>query len=188
MSSPTAIYFTGDPEANALLARDPFALLVGFALDQQVTVPTAFSGPLKLQQRLGHLDPARIASLPLDELEAVFRQTPAVHRFPGSMAKRIHELAAVIADAYDGDAARLWNDAADAQELEGRIRALPGFGDMKVVGLGATLARRFGVTLAEPLAPAYPCLGDVDSPEALEAYQAAKRAKKAARRAESASS
>lgn len=188
MAAPAAIYFTGDPEANALLADDPFALLVGFALDQQVTVPTAFAGPLKLRQRLGHLDPSRIASLPIDELEGVFRQAPAVHRFPGNMAKRIHALAAVIADAYDGDASRVWTEATDAHELEGRIRALPGFGDMKVVGLGATLARRFGVKVAEPLAPSYPCLGDVDSPEALEAYQAAKRAHRSARRTEAASS
>ena len=183
MAKPTAIHFTGDPEADALLARKPLALVIGFALDQQVTVPTAFAGPLKLQQRLGHLDAARIAGLPPDELEAAFREKPAVHRFPGSMAKRVQELCAIVADEYGGDAARIWTDAADAADLEARIRALPGFGDMKVVGLGSTLALRLGIKVAEPLVPNHPCLGSVDSPEALEAYQAAKREKKAAARA-----
>lgn len=186
MTRPTAIHFTGNAEADALLASDPFALLVGFALDQQVTVPTAFLGPLKLKQRLGHLDPETIAMLPEDELLAAFRQTPAVHRFPGSMAKRVRELAATIADEYGGDASKVW-DTKDSAELERRIRALPGFGDMKVTGLGATLAKRFGVKVAQPLVPDHPCLGDVDSAEALEAYQAAKRAHRSARRAEAAS-
>lgn len=182
MPRPKAIHFTGDPDADALLAANPFALLVGFALDQQVTVQQAFAGPLKLQQRLGHLDPARIASMEPDTLEAAFRQTPAVHRFPGNMAKRIRELAALVAAEYDGDAERLWKGVSDTAELERRIRALPGFGDMKVKGFGATLARRFGVKAAEPLAPPHPTLGDVDSIEALEAYQAAKRARKASAR------
>jgi uncharacterized HhH-GPD family protein len=180
---PKAIHFTGNPEADALLADDPFALLVGFALDQQVTVPTAFLGPLKIKQRLGHLDPAKIAALPPDGLDTVFRQPPAVHRFPGNMATRVRELAATIAADYDGDTSRLWKTATSSEELERRIRALPGFGDMKVVGYGSTLAKRLGVKLAEPLVPDHPCLGDVDSPEALEVYQAAKRAKKAAARA-----
>jgi uncharacterized HhH-GPD family protein len=188
VTEPGAIHFTGDPEADRLLAEDPLALLIGFALDQQVTVPTAFAGPLKLRQRLGHLDPGRIAAMDEDELDAVFRQTPAVHRFPGSMAKRVQALCAIVEDAYGGDASRIWRDARDAADLEARIRALPGFGDMKVIALGATLAKRFGVDAARPLAPAFMTLGDVDSPEALEAYQAAKRAHRAARRAESASS
>ncbi|MFN8222011.1 MAG: HhH-GPD-type base excision DNA repair protein [Gaiellales bacterium] len=184
MAKPRAIHFTGNAEADELLARDPFALLVGFALDQQVTVPTAFLGPLKLKQRLGHLDPAKIAALPDDELLAAFRQTPAVHRFPGNMAKRVRELAATIADDYGGDASKVWATK-DTTELERRIRALPGFGEMKVVGLGSTLAKRLGVKVALPLVPDHPCLGDVDSPEALEAYQAAKRAHKQALRASS---
>jgi uncharacterized HhH-GPD family protein len=183
MARPQAIHFTGDPEADRLLAEDPLALLIGFALDQQVTVPTAFLGPLKLRQRLGHLDPARIAAMDADALDAVFRQTPAVHRFPANMAKRVQALCAIVTDEYGGDASRIWREARDANELEARIRALPGFGDMKVIALGATLAKRFGVTTAEPLAPSFMTLGDVDSPEALEAYQAAKRAKKAAARA-----
>jgi uncharacterized HhH-GPD family protein len=183
MPKPRFIHFTGDPDADRLLAESPLALLIGFALDQQVTVQTAFAGPLKLQQRLGHLDAARIAATPPDELEAAFRERPAIHRFPGSMARRVRELCALVDAEYGGDASRLWTEAKDARDLESRIRALPGFGDMKVIALGATLAKRFGVDTAEPLAPAFTTLGDVDSPEALEAYQAAKRARKAAGRA-----
>lgn len=188
MPVPDAIHFTGDAEADALLASSPLALVIGFALDQQVPVPVAFSGPLKLERRLGHLEAARIAAMPPDELEAVFREKPAVHRFPGSMARRVQELCALVADDYGGDASRLWTEAADAGDLERRIRALPGFGDMKVVGLGSTLALRLGVDVAAPLVPDHPCLGNVDSPEALAAYQAAKRARRSARRAEAASS
>lgn len=187
MAGARAIHFTGEAEADELLAADPFALLVGFALDQQVPVPTAFAGPLKLKQRLGTLDPKRIASLPPDALETAFREKPAVHRFPGSMAKRVHELAATVSEEYDGKAERIWTTAKDTGELEARIRALPGFGDMKVVGLGSTLAKRLGVEVAAPLVPDHPCLGDVDSPEALAAYQAAKRAYKRASREAAAS-
>ncbi|HET8743471.1 MAG TPA: HhH-GPD-type base excision DNA repair protein [Gaiella sp.] len=183
---PEVLHFTGDPEADALIARDPLALLIGFALDQQVTVPTAFAGPLKLRQRLGTLDAAEIAATDPARLEAVFRERPAIHRFPGSMAKRVQELCALVASEYDGDASRLWTEAGDAKELERRIRALPGFGDMKVMALGAVLAKRFGVAAAGPLAPDFPTLGDVDSIEALEDYQAAKRARKAELRARTA--
>jgi uncharacterized HhH-GPD family protein len=159
VAKPQAIHFTGDPEADALLAREPLALLIGFALDQQITVQQAFAGPLKLEQRLGHLDAARIAAIELDALEAVFRETPAVHRFPGNMAKRVRALCALVADEYGGDASRLWREAADTADLERRIRELPGFGDMKVVGLGSTLALRLGVKVAQPLVPDHPCLG-----------------------------
>ena len=184
MPSPDRLHFTGDDAADALIARDPLALLIGFALDQQITVQTAFAGPLKLQLRLGSLDAGTIAATDPAELEAMFRQPPAIHRFPGSMAKRVHDLCAHIEAEYDGRAERVWTEATDAMELERRIRALPGFGDMKVKALGAVLAKRFGVEAAKPLAPSYPTLGDVDSVEALEAYQAAKRAHKRARRAE----
>ena len=180
---PDALHFTGEPEADALLAREPLALLVGFALDQQVTVQKAFSGPLELQRRLGSLDAGRIAAMPPDELEEVFRRKPALHRFPGAMAKRVQELCAHIRDEYAGDAGRIWRDASDPTELRRRIEALPGFGEMKVKSLSAVLAKRFGVAAAEPLAPDHPTLGDVDSLEALEEYQAAKRAHKAAVRA-----
>jgi uncharacterized HhH-GPD family protein len=185
---PDALHFTGDAAADALIARDPLALLIGFALDQQVTVQTAFAGPLKLQQRLGSLDAGVIAATDPAELEAMFRQPPAIHRFPGSMAKRVHDLARHVADEYDGHAERVWSEATDANDLERRIRALPGFGDMKVLALSAVLAKRFGVEVAKPLAPSFPTLGDVDSVEALHEYQAAKRAHKAARRAQVSSS
>src|SRR5215203_3160950 len=131
------LYFTGNDDADALLASDPFALLVGFALDQQVPVPTAFTGPLKLKQRLGTLDPARL-------LEA-FREKPAIHRFPGSMAERVQQLARLVEDEYGGDASRLWNEASDGADLRKRIAGLPGFGEMKIKALGSVLAKRFGV-------------------------------------------
>jgi uncharacterized HhH-GPD family protein len=173
---PDRLYLTDDDEACRLLAEDPFALLVGLALDQQVTVQQAFAGPLKLKQRLGTLEPAAVAAA---DLEPAFREKPAVHRFPGSMATRVRELAAVVAEDYGGDASRIWREARDADDLRRRIEALPGFGEMKVKTLSAILARRFGVAAAEPLVPAHPTLGDVDSPEALADYQAAKRAHKA---------
>jgi uncharacterized HhH-GPD family protein len=178
-----ALYFTDDPEACTLIARDPFALLIGFAIDQQVTVQKAFAGPLALKQRVGTLEPARLAEL---DLEEAFREKPAIHRFPGSMAGRVRELAAVVAEDYGGDASRIWNDAADADDLRRRLAALPGFGPMKVTTLASVLAKRLGVAKAAPLVPAHRTLGDVDSREALLDYQAAKRARKAAMRAEAA--
>lgn len=183
MKHPPALHFTGNAEADALLAREPLALLIGFALDQQVPVQTAFLGPLKLQQRLGHLDATRIAAIDPDRLDVAFREKPAVHRFPGNMAKRVQELCALVASEYGGDAGRVWGEATNAADLERRIRELPGFGDMKVIALGSVLAKRFGVATAQPLVPAHPTLGDVDSAEALEAYQAKKRARKAELRA-----
>ncbi len=180
--TPTAIHFTGDAEADALLAREPLALLIGFALDQQVPVQTAFTGPLKLQRRLGRLDAAEIAGLEPDRLEAAFREKPAVHRFPGNMAKRVRELCAVVATEYDGDAERVWAEATDGADLRRRIEGLPGFGEMKVKALGSVLAKRFGVEAARELVPPHPTLGDVDSAEALERYQGQKRAYKAAQR------
>jgi uncharacterized HhH-GPD family protein len=185
---PDALHFTGDAEADALIANDPLALLIGFALDQQITVQTAFAGPLKLLQRLGTLDAATIAATDPAELEAMFRTPPAIHRFPGSMAKRVHDLSRHVADEYDGHAERVWTEAKDAKDLERRIRALPGFGDMKVLALSAVLSKRFGVEVAKPLAPSFPTLGDVDSVEALNEYQAAKRAHKAALRAQATAS
>jgi uncharacterized HhH-GPD family protein len=184
VTSPERLHFTGDHEADALIARDPFALLVGFAIDQQVPVQTAFSGPLKLKQRLGTLEPGAIAATDPARLEQVFREKPAIHRFPGAMAQRIQELAQHVVDVYGGDAARLWNEAADAAELRKRIQALPGYGEMKVKAFSAVLAKRFGVRVADELAPSHPTLGDVDSPEALERYQTLKREYKARMRAE----
>jgi uncharacterized HhH-GPD family protein len=185
VSAPERLYFTNSDEANALIAREPLALLIGFVLDQQVSVQTAFIGPLKIKERLGTLDAGDIASTDPDRLEAVFRERPAVHRFPGSMAMRVRDLSAHIEAEYDGDAARLWREPGDATELRRRIEALPGFGEMKVKALSAVLAKRFGVATAQELTPSYPTLGDVDSREALENYQALKREWKAKMRAES---
>src|SRR5882757_3035756 len=173
---PDQLHFTPSDEANALIASDPMALLVGFVLDQQVTVQKAFSGPLALKEQLGSIDAATLASA---DLEPVFRERPAIHRFPGNMAKRVHDLAVHVLDRYDGDAARVWTDAADADELRANLAALPGFGEMKIKALGAVLSKRFGVTVADDLVPWHPTLGDVDSAEALTDYQSAKRAHKA---------
>jgi uncharacterized HhH-GPD family protein len=173
---PERLHFTDSDEANELIATDPMALLVGFVLDQQVTVQKAFSGPLAIKERLGSLDAATLADA---ELEPVFRERPAIHRFPGSMAQRVHDLAVHVRDTYDGDAARVWTDAADAKELRANLSALPGFGEMKIKALGAVLAKRFGVEAAEALVPGHPTLGDVDSAQALADYQAEKRVHKA---------
>jgi uncharacterized HhH-GPD family protein len=174
------LHFTDDDAANELIARDPFALLVGFVLDQQVTVQKAFAGPLVLRERLGTLDPGALAAA---DLEPVFKERPAIHRFPGAMAKRVRDLAVHIEERYDGDAAGAWAGVDSPEELRGNLRALPGFGEMKVKALASVLAKRFGVTAAEPLVPDHPTLGDVDSAEALASYQAAKRAYKASLRA-----
>ena len=173
---PEALWFTDDEEACRLLADDPFALLVGFALDQQVTVQQAFLGPLRLKERLGTLDPRKVAKA---DLEPLFREKPAIHRFPGSMAERVRDLAETVTDEYGGDASRIWKEAADGPDLRRRIGALPGFGEMKIKSLGAVLAKRFGVPVAQELVPGHPTLGDVDSARALTDYQAAKKAHKA---------
>ena len=184
MQAPDRLYYTGVDEADELIAHDPFALLVGFALDQQVPVPTAFQGPWKLKQRLGTLDPGKVAATDPARLEQVFREKPAIHRFPGAMASRVQELAAQVTEDYGGDASRIWREAEDGADLRKRISSLPGFGQMKVKALGAVLWKRFGVADAEALDPGHPTLGDVDSPQALEEYQAKKRAHKAKLRAE----
>jgi uncharacterized HhH-GPD family protein len=173
---PDRLHFTDSDEANELIAQDPMALLVGFALDQQVSVQKAFAGPLALKQRLGSIDAKTLAEA---DLEPVFREKPAIHRFPGAMAKRVHDLAEYIRDAYDGDAARVWADATVGDELRANLEALPGFGEMKVKALGAVLAKRFKVKHAKPLVPWHPTLGDVTSKKALEDYQAKKREHKA---------
>jgi uncharacterized HhH-GPD family protein len=173
---PDRLHFTDSDEANALIASDPMALLVGFALDQQVPVQKAFSGPLVLKERIGAIDADTLASA---DLEPVFREKPAIHRFPGSMAARVHDLAVHVRERYDGDAARVWTDAADSDTLRANLAALPGFGEMKVKALGSVLAKRFGIDAARELVPPHPTLGDVDSPQALTDYQAAKRIHKA---------
>jgi uncharacterized HhH-GPD family protein len=180
---PDALWFTDDPAACKLLADDPFALLVGFAIDQQVPVQKAFAGPYVLRERAKTLDPRKLAKL---DLAPLFAERPAIHRFPSAMAERVRELAAVVSEDYAGDASRIWGEAADGKDLKKRIGALPGFGPMKITALGSVLAKRFGVEVAQPLVPSHPTLGDVDSPEALERYQSAKRAYKAELRARAA--
>ena len=136
---PDRLYFTDSDEANALIATDPMALLIGFALDQQVTVQKAFMGPLVLRERLGAIDAATLATA---DLEPVFRERPAIHRYPGNMARRVHDLAVYVRDRYDGDAARVWTDAADGDQLRANVAGLPGFGEMKIKSLGSVAASR----------------------------------------------
>jgi len=178
--------FTGNDEADQLLVDDPNALLFGFVLDQQVPLQKAFSGPYELKKRIGTLDPRRIAAMDPAQLETVFRERPALHRFPANMARRTQDLAAALARDYDGDAGRIWRDAATGKELEQRLLALPGIGEMKAKTLIAIIGKRLGVKPPgwDEVAPTHPTLGDVDSPETLAEYQAGKRAKKAAMRAE----
>lgn len=177
--------FSGDDEADRLLVAEPLALLIGFALDQQVTVQKAFSGPAELRRRLGHLDAAMIATMDPAALDLVFRERPALHRFPGAMAGKVQALAAAIASEYDNDAGRVWGAATDGPDLRRRLLGLPGIGEMKAAALIAILAKRLGVRLPglEDVMPTHPTLGDVDSPEALATYQAGKRAHKAELRA-----
>jgi uncharacterized HhH-GPD family protein len=183
---PARLHYTGNDEADALLADDPLALLIGFALDQQVTVQKAFSGPLDLRNRLGHLDARRIAATDPAALDRVFRERPALHRFPGSMAGKVQALCAFITERYGGDASRIWREAKDGRDLQARLLGLPGFGEMKARTVLAVLGKRFGVSLPgmADVMPRHPTLGDVDSPEALASYQAGKRAYKASMRAQ----
>ena len=182
---PDHLPFTGDREADELIAADPLALLIGFALDQQVTVQKAFSGPLELRKRTGSLDARTIATMDPEALDSAFRTPPALHRFPGNMAKRVRDLCQAIADDYDGDASRIWTGAADAHDLHRRLIALPGIGEMKAGTIVALLGKRFGIKPAgwDEVVPSTPTLGDVDSAEALAEYQAGKRERKAAARA-----
>jgi uncharacterized HhH-GPD family protein len=183
--APSRLHFTGNDEADALLAEEPLALLIGFVLDQQVPVQKAFSGPLELKRRIGTLDASAIAGMDPGELDSAFRERPALHRFPGTMAMRTQELCAAVATDYDGDAARIWTEASDGRDLEQRLLDLPGIGPMKARSLIAILGKRFGIKPPgwEDVAPSHPTLGDVDSLEALLDYQAKKRAHKAAMRA-----
>ena len=180
------LHFTADEEANRLLVAEPLALLIGFVLDQQVPLTRAFASPLELKHRLGGLDARAIAAMSPDELEAVFKEKPALHRFPGSMAKRTGDLCQLLVEEYDGEAERVWAGAASGEELRERIAALPGFGEMKVGSLAAVLAKRLDVRPPgiEDVLPKHPTIGDVSSSAELESYQAHKRAMKQAARAE----
>ncbi|QDB80001.1 Fe-S cluster assembly protein HesB [Georgenia wutianyii] len=140
------LHFTGDADADHLLSTDPLALIIGMLLDQQVAMETAFAGPYKLQQRFGGFDAARLAAMDPDELTDVMRQTPAVHRYPGSMAKRIIALSGAVVEDYDGDVARLWTDGdPDGAEILRRLKKLPGFGEQKARIFLALLGKQCGL-------------------------------------------
>jgi uncharacterized HhH-GPD family protein len=185
-SMPPRLPYTGNDEADELISTDALALLVGFALDQQVTVQKAFSGPWEIRRRLGRFDAATLAAMDPAELDRVFRERPAIHRFPGSMAGKVQALSAYIVANYDGDATRIWSQAEDGRELQRRLLELPGFGEMKARTVLSVLAKRYGVKLPglDDVLPQHPTLGDVDSPEALASYQAGKRAHTASMRAQ----
>jgi uncharacterized HhH-GPD family protein len=185
MTAPV-IRVTGDDDADRLLSEDPLALLIGMLLDQLVPMEWAFRGPLRLRERLGALDAAGIAARSPDELEAVFRRPPALHRFPSAMAQRTHALCRHLVEHYDGQAGRVWSDVGDGRALLRRLRALPGYGDEKARIFIAVLAKRFGVLpagwreAAAPFSDDVPrSVADVDSPEALQRVRAFKRAQRA---------
>lgn len=141
------LQLTSDPAADSLLSSDPFALLVGMLLDQQIAMEVAFAGPRKIADRVDGFDARSIAEADPDEFVAVCAQTPAVHRFPGSMAKRIQDLARAIVDRYDGNTAGLWTDGEpDGPEVLRRLKALPGFGEQKAKIFLALLGKQYGVT------------------------------------------
>jgi len=175
------IVWTDDPEANRLLETDPLALLIGLVLDQQVKMEKAFAGPYELKRRLGHLDVRRIARMDPDKLGAVFRERPALHRFPGSMATRVQALCQTVVADFGGDAASVWTAAADGSDLAARIKKLPGFGEMKVKILIAVLAKKFGVRPRgwEKHAATWHTVADVDSGESMAHARQVKREMKA---------
>ena len=182
-----AINITGDPDADKVLTDDPFALLLGMLLDQQYRMEDAFKGPHKLVTRLGHLDPARIASMDPDEFKALASQPPAIHRFPGSMATKVQALSQIIETQYDGDATRLWTDAATGQELLRRIQQLPGFGKQKAQIFVALLAKQLGVrpegweaAVGAYAEAGYRSVADVVDQDSLQKVRAYKQEKKAA--------
>jgi len=184
----STFFMTGDPEADGLLASEPLALLIGMLLDQQVPMEWAFGAPARLKDRLGgRLDAATIAEMDPDELAAVFKGPPALHRFPGSMAKRTQALCAALVASYDGRAEVLWEGAATGSELLRRLKALPGFGDEKARIFLAVLGKRLGVQPPGWEEAAVPfsderrrSVADAVSPEALEEVRAFKRERKAA--------
>ena len=178
------IVWTQDPAANHLLETDPLALLIGLVLDQQVKMEKALGGPYELKRRLGHLDARKIAAMDPEQLDAVFRQRPALHRFPGSMARRVQAMCQVVVDDYGADARSVWSEARDGDDLAARIKKLPGFGEMKVKILVAVLAKKFGVKPRgwEKHAASWHTVADVDSAESMVHARAVKREMKADKR------
>ena len=185
MSAPVPL--TGEPQADELLGKDPLALLLGMLLDQQIPMEWAFRGPYTLQERMGSpLDAATIASMDPAALESLFKGPPAVHRFPGSMAKRAQALCQALVDDWGGDAGALWRDVESGDELLRRVKALPGFGVQKAKIFCALLAKRFDVRPAGWEAATAPysddqprSVADIDSPETLARVREWKRAMKA---------
>jgi uncharacterized HhH-GPD family protein len=175
------IVWTDNPEANALLESDPLALLIGMVLDQQVKMEKAFGGPYELKRRLGGLDAALIARMDPDSLDRAFRERPALHRFPGTMARRVQAMCRAVVDEYGGDAASIWRDAKDGDDLAARISKLPGFGEMKTRILVAVLAKKLGVKPHgwERHAATWHSVADVDSPESMAKARDVKREMKA---------
>jgi uncharacterized HhH-GPD family protein len=175
------IVWTDNPAANQLLESDPLALLIGLVLDQQVKMEKAFAGPFELKQRLGHLDVRKIANMDPDTLNTVFRERPALHRFPGSMAGRVQALCHAIVEDYGGDAGAVWREVGTGDELAARIKKLPGFGEMKAKILVAILAKKFGVKPRgwEKQAASWHTVADVDSVESMAQAREVKREMKA---------
>lgn len=183
------LHITGDAAADRLLSNDPLALLIGMLLDQQVAMETAFAGPLKIQERVGSVDAATLAHYDPEKLVAEFQKTPAVHRYPGSMAGRVQSLCTAIEDDWDGDASAIWTrDAPDGREVLKRLKALPGFGEQKAKIFLALLGKQYGYTgegWREASAPygedgSFRSVADIVSPESLLKVRAHKQAAKAA--------
>jgi uncharacterized HhH-GPD family protein len=175
------IVWTDNLAANELLETDALALLIGMVLDQQVKMEKAFSGPYELKRRLGHLDVREITNMDPDRLDKVFRERPALHRFPGNMARRVQAMCAVVVKDYGGDAKSVWRDAKDGADLSARISKLPGFGEMKTRILISILAKRFDVKPQgwEKYAANWHSVADVDSAETMAQARAVKREMKA---------
>jgi uncharacterized HhH-GPD family protein len=184
---PSALYFTPVPAANELLAQEPLAVLLGMLLDQQVTMEWAFGAPLLLKQRLAvdELDAGAIAAMDPGDLEAIFRDKPALHRYPASMAKRTHDLCRHIVEHYDGRTEEIWNSAGSGEELLARVRALPGFGNDKSRIFVGLLGKRLAVRPPgwEVVAADWPSIADVDTFERVGEIRAKKQAAKAAKKA-----
>jgi uncharacterized HhH-GPD family protein len=183
------LHLTGDDAADTLLSEDPFALLLGMLLDQQIAMEAAFAGPAKIRDRIGNLDPHTLAEYDPDAFIKVFTQTPAVHRFPGSMAGRVQTLAAVVAEEWQGDASRIWTaDNPDGVEVLRRLKALPGFGEQKAKIFLALLGKRLDLEATgwrEASAPygeegSLKSVADIVDPESLARVRESKRAAKAA--------
>jgi uncharacterized HhH-GPD family protein len=183
-----ALHITGDPEADSFVSGDPLGLIIGMLLDQQVTIEKAFSSPAELARRLGGgLDAAAIAAMPLDQLTEVFKERPALHRYPGSMAGRVQELCRVIAQDFGGHTDAIWKDVKGGDELVARLESLPGFGAQKAKIFAALLGKQFGIDPAgwqaatKPYgdADAFLSVADITSPESLQKVRANKRAIKA---------